>query len=76
MGLRVALSARLAENRLIVVDSDELATVKTKDLKTNMASLKIDNFVFVGDLKVRGCCVFVCLHVWYLTLPPVPVAGQ
>ncbi len=47
LGLRMALSARLAENNLTVVDDMGLAEIKTKKFVEAMDSLAIDNALIV-----------------------------
>ncbi len=52
-GLKIALSARLAEKQLTVLDSDKLPSHKTGEFKKLIDKLGIDNFIFIGYLKVR-----------------------
>lgn len=51
-GLRVALSARHAERRLVILDSDALPSHKTQELQERLTGLGLANLVFIGNLKV------------------------
>ena len=47
LGLKMALSARLSEERLVVLDSFDLEEIKTKDFVSVMGTLEIDNALIV-----------------------------
>lgn len=47
LGLRMAISARFAEDRIVVLDSLHLAEIKTKEFQNVMRKLNIENGLFV-----------------------------
>ncbi len=66
-GLKIALSARLAEKQLTVLDSDALQSHKTGEFQKLIAKLGIDNFIFIGYLKVQMDLHF-CLYSFFFFL--------
>ncbi len=46
-GLKMALSTRLAEERLVVLDNLEMADIKSKEFKNIMTQLDADNCLFI-----------------------------
>lgn len=54
LGLKVALSARFFENRLIVLENDSLSSPKTKNILPLFKKLGIDDFIFIGDLQINS----------------------
>jgi large subunit ribosomal protein L4 len=53
LGVKVALSARLAEKRLIVVDAESLTSHKTKEMQANLTAMGVTGrFIIVGALTV------------------------
>ena len=51
LALKMALSSKLQENSLIVLDSLKMEKVKTKDFLTIINALKVDNALIVTDKK-------------------------
>lgn len=49
LGLRMALSARLAEKNMVILDSFQLAEIKTKGFVEVMTKLGLDNALIVID---------------------------
>jgi large subunit ribosomal protein L4 len=50
LGLKTALSAKLAEGKLIIIDTLMMAEAKTKTLKATLAKLNLANVLFIdGD---------------------------
>jgi large subunit ribosomal protein L4 len=47
LGLRMALSSRFSENRLVVLDSFDLDEIKTKNFISVMGTLNLDNALIV-----------------------------
>lgn len=47
LGLRMALSSRLSENRLVVLDSFAMDEIKTKNFVSVMGTLNLDNALIV-----------------------------
>ena len=52
LGLKVALSAKAAEGKLVVVDNLVLDAAKTKSLKENLAKLGVANGLFIDGAAV------------------------
>ena len=52
MGMRCALSAKAQAGQLIVLDSAEAGSVKTKDMKAKLDALGIKSALFVGGAEV------------------------
>ena len=52
LGLKVALSAKAAEGKLVVVDNLALDAAKTKSLKENLAKLGVANGLFIDGASV------------------------
>ena len=53
LGLKMALSAKASAGALVVVDSVDLASPKTKDFKANLAKLGLDNALFIGGAQLN-----------------------
>ncbi|MFZ0240310.1 MAG: 50S ribosomal protein L4 [Desulfobacterales bacterium] len=51
LALKMALSSKLLENELVVLDKLELERVKTKDFVAIVQALKLDNALIVTDKK-------------------------
>ncbi len=51
LALKMALSSKLLENELVVLDKLELERVKTKDFVAIVRALKLDNALIVTDRK-------------------------
>ncbi|MBI5558276.1 MAG: 50S ribosomal protein L4 [Deltaproteobacteria bacterium] len=47
LGLRMALSSRFSENRLVVLDAFDMDEIKTKNFVNVMGTLKLDNALIV-----------------------------
>ena len=48
LGLKMALSSKLKEGSLIVIDSEKMKEVKTNTLAKQLKNMKIDSALFVG----------------------------
>ena len=48
LGLKMALSSKLEDKKLVVIDTEKCATPKTKDLKTKMDVLGWKKTLFIG----------------------------
>ena len=53
MGMRCALSAKAQAGQLIVLDSADAGSAKTKDLKAKLDSMGIKSALFVGGAEVN-----------------------
>lgn len=53
LGLKVALSAKLASNQLFVIDSLDMKDAKTKVLKSNLEKFDLQNALFIGTKDVN-----------------------
>lgn len=47
LGLRMALSSKLADGKLIVIDAAKVETPKTKDIASRLSALGLENALFV-----------------------------
>jgi large subunit ribosomal protein L4 len=54
LGLKMALSAKAAEGKLIVVDSDVLAQPKTSSISGFFGKLKVKSVLFIGGAELNG----------------------
>jgi large subunit ribosomal protein L4 len=52
LGLKMALSAKLAEGSLVVLDSAAMAAPKTAELRTSLAKLGFENALVIGGTAV------------------------
>ncbi len=52
LGLRCALSRKMEEKKLIIVDSLEMSTHKTKDLQSKLQGFGFDSALFIGAGQV------------------------
>ncbi|HIJ62913.1 MAG TPA: 50S ribosomal protein L4 [Rhodospirillaceae bacterium] len=52
LGLRVALSAKAADGKLVVLEQAVAATPKTKDLVARLSKLKLANALFIGGSEL------------------------
>lgn len=70
MGLRVALSTKLREGKLAVVDSLEVDVNKTKDMKKLLGGRGWDHALFIGGEEVDGNFLLATRNIPYVdTLP-------
>ncbi|KAG6609849.1 50S ribosomal protein L4 [Phytophthora cinnamomi] len=70
MGLRVALSTKLREGKLAVVDSLDVDVTKTKDMKKLLGGRGWDHALFVGGEEVESSFVLATRNIPYVdTLP-------
>jgi large subunit ribosomal protein L4 len=53
MALKHALSAKAKDGALIILDKAELSAAKTKDLKTKLAGLKLENALIIAGAEVN-----------------------
>lgn len=67
LALKVALSAKLKEGKLFVIDSAKLKNKKTKELKDNLKKLKLSSTLFIDSVvdenfkKAAGNLTGVCI---------------
>jgi len=52
LGLKMALSAKAAEKKLVIIDSEKLAAPKTKDLKAKLEKLGFKKPLFIGGAEL------------------------
>ncbi|KAL4151775.1 hypothetical protein PRNP1_008713 [Phytophthora ramorum] len=70
MGLRVALSTKLREGKLAVVDSLDVDVTKTKEMKKLLGGRGWDHALFVGGEEVDSSFVLATRNIPYVdTLP-------
>jgi large subunit ribosomal protein L4 len=48
LGLKMALSSKVKDGSLIILDSEKLSVVKTKDMASKLKKLNLDSALFVG----------------------------
>lgn len=71
LGLRHALSAKMAAGKLIVVDSLELGAAKTRALKENLAKLGIQSALFVDGNTVDNNFALASRNLYKIDVLPV-----
>jgi large subunit ribosomal protein L4 len=54
LALKMAMSAKAAEKKLIVIDSEKLESAKTKELKSKLDALKLSKVLFIGGAELDG----------------------
>lgn len=54
LGLKTALSAKLAEGKLHIIDKLELGSAKSKELKDSLKKIGISSVLFVDGEKIDG----------------------
>ena len=52
LGLKMALSSKLADKELIVIDSEKVTAAKTSAIAKNLKNLKLDNALFIGGKEL------------------------
>ncbi|CAI5704968.1 unnamed protein product [Peronospora effusa] len=70
MGLRVALSTKLREGKLAVVDSLDIDVTKTKDMKKLLGGRGWDHALFVGGEKVDSRFVLATRNIPHVDTMP------
>ncbi|KAG7393690.1 54S ribosomal protein L4 mitochondrial [Phytophthora pseudosyringae] len=70
MGLRVALSTKLREGKLAVVDSLDVDVTKTKDMKKLLGGRGWDHALFVGGEEVESSFVLATRNIPYVDTMP------
>ncbi|TDH70819.1 uncharacterized protein CCR75_008737 [Bremia lactucae] len=70
MGLRVALSTKLREGKLAVVDSLSIDVTKTKDMKKLLSSRGWNHALFVGGKDVESSFVMATRNIPYVDTIP------
>jgi large subunit ribosomal protein L4 len=54
LALKMAMSAKAAEKKLLIIDSEKTASPKTKDLKPKLDALGLSKVLFVGGAELDG----------------------
>lgn len=54
LGLKHALSSKLRNNSLLIVDSFDIKDEKTSSFSKKLSSLNLSNVLFVGDETIKG----------------------
>ena len=70
LALRTALSAKLAEGKLIVVDSLKMAKPKAKDLSVNLAKMGLTSVLFIDGEQVDGNFIASASNLTYVDALP------
>ncbi|MCL2439594.1 MAG: 50S ribosomal protein L4 [Alphaproteobacteria bacterium] len=70
LGLKMALSAKLADKKLVVIDSEKLATPKTKEMKTKLDAMKIAKPLFIAGEAVDTNFALSIANVPYVDALP------
>ncbi|KAG2533440.1 hypothetical protein JM18_000272 [Phytophthora kernoviae] len=70
MGLRVALSTKLREGKLAIVDSLDVDVAKTKDMKNLLCSRGWDHALFIGGEEVEGNFLLATGNIPYVDAIP------
>ncbi|MDR3126543.1 MAG: 50S ribosomal protein L4 [Rickettsiales bacterium] len=52
LALKMAMSAKAAEKKLTVIDSEKLENAKTKDLRSKLDAMKLSKVLFIGGAEL------------------------
>ena len=63
LGLKMALSSKLADKKLVIIDTEKLSTPKTKDLKTKLDSFGWKKVLFITGDKVDENFALACKNL-------------
>ncbi|MDR1009187.1 MAG: 50S ribosomal protein L4 [Rickettsiales bacterium] len=70
LGLKMALSAKLADKKLLVIDTDKLAAPKTKDVKAKLDAMKLAKVLFVSGAEVDKNFALSIANIAYIDALP------
>lgn len=75
LGLKTALSAKLASGNLVVIDNIDLKDAKTRDLKVRLSKLGLVNALFIDGAEVNKNFVLAANNIPYIDALPTQGAN-
>lgn len=75
LGLKTALSSKLANGNLVVLDNMELKEAKTKDLKAKLSKLGLENALFIDGAEVNKNFLLAANNIPYVDALPTQGAN-
>ena len=75
LGLKTALSSKLANGNLVVLENMELEAGKTQDLKAKLAKLGFNNALFIDGAEVNGNFLKAAGNIPYINALPTQGAN-
>lgn len=75
LGLKTALSSKLANGNLVVLENIELKDAKTKDLKAKLAKLGLEKALFIDGAQVNENFLLAANNIPYVDVLPTQGAN-
>ncbi len=75
LGLKTALSSKLANGNLIVIENIDLKDAKTKDLKAKLAKLGLEKVLFIDGAEVNKNFLLAANNIPYVDALPTQGAN-
>lgn len=75
LGLKTALSSKLANGNLIVIENIDLKDAKTKDLKAKLAKLGLEKVLFIDGAEVNKNFLLAASNIPYVDALPTQGAN-
>ena len=75
LGLKTALSSKLANGNLIVIENIDLKDAKTKDLKAKLAKLGLEKVLFIDGTEVNKNFLLAANNIPYVDALPTQGAN-
>ncbi|VAX02471.1 LSU ribosomal protein L4p (L1e) [hydrothermal vent metagenome] len=75
LGLKTALSSKLANGNLIVIEDMELKASKTKDLKAKLSKLGLEKVLFIDGAEVNKNFLLAANNIPYVDVLPTQGAN-
>lgn len=75
LGLKTALSSKLANGNLIVIENIDLKDAKTKDLKDKLAKLGLEKVLFIDGTEVNKNFLLAANNIPYVDALPTQGAN-
>lgn len=73
LGLKMALSSKLADKKLVIIDTEKLSSPKTKELKTKLDSFGWKKVLFIAGEKVDDNFALACKNL--IKVDALPACG-
>ena len=75
LGLKTALSSKLANGKLLVIENIDLKDAKTKDLKAKLAKLGLEKVLFIDGAEVNKNFLLAAHNIPYVDALPTQGAN-
>ena len=75
LGLKTALSSKLANGNLIVIENMDLKVAKTKDLKAKLAKLGLEKALFIDGAQINENFMLAANNIPYVDVLPTQGAN-